>query len=211
MPLGAVLSHANLIATAAGTCLILTMWKVRASSSPCGRCVPHPHHVEGACLILTVGCVQVAAARVVPCIAPLPLLPLPVWSVLTPCCIRLATGAFATCRSPPAAYPSPPRACVSHQVGDRHICYLPLAHIYERINLVMVNEGGRIQGAPSVSFYQHPALSDRELHLILQVSSSPPPSGPSPPPRAGSPPFMRPVHAHRLLHRVLQRQCTGGR
>ena len=33
---------------------------------------------------------------------------------------------------------------VLHQVGDRHICYLPLAHIYERINLVMVGVcGGR--------------------------------------------------------------------
>ena len=41
-------------------------------------------------------------------------------------------------------------------MGDRHICYLPLAHIYERINLVMVGEGVRVQGAPSVSFYQQP-------------------------------------------------------
>lgn len=47
---GAVLTHANLIATAAGTCAVLTMWTA----------------------------------------------------------------------------------------GDRHICYLPLAHIYERVNIIMV-------------------------------------------------------------------------
>jgi len=49
-PSGAVLTHANLIATAAGTCAVLTMWTA----------------------------------------------------------------------------------------GDRHICYLPLAHIYERVNIIMV-------------------------------------------------------------------------
>ena len=51
--------------------------------------------------------------------------------------------------------------------GDRHLSYLPLAHIYERVNLIGVTHGG-----VSVGFYRHAPILCRNVDCYMYHSSA---------------------------------------